>query len=267
MVGIYKITNTINQKVYIGQSKQIEKRWMNHRVAAFNQYDEGYEYPLYRAIRKYGLENFQFSVLEECSIDNLNDREKYWINYYDSCFNGYNQTLGGEYTSVPQKLTPAQVREIQEILIADVDGNVSHAELGRRYGVSGKDTIRDINVGRTWYNPEFTYPLHYSKHDSSNPNRNHNNYIPKSICIDCGKEISKGATRCVQCYAKYIKLQHTLPISREELKQRIRNESFVAIGKDFQVTDNAIRKWCIKYGLPAKRKDIKQISNEDWSNI
>lgn len=53
MVGIYKVTNTINDKVYIGQSKNISQRWRVHRYRAFSKSAEDYEKPLYRAIRKW----------------------------------------------------------------------------------------------------------------------------------------------------------------------------------------------------------------------
>ena len=49
-------------------------------------------------MRKYGIENFTFSVIEECSQEQLNEREIYWIEYYDTYKNGYNSTLGGYNT-------------------------------------------------------------------------------------------------------------------------------------------------------------------------
>ena len=65
MIGIYKIENLVNGKCYIGQSKYIEKRWTDHKSNAFNSIQKDqYKYPLYRAIRKYGLENFSFEVIE-----------------------------------------------------------------------------------------------------------------------------------------------------------------------------------------------------------
>lgn len=93
--GIYKITNQINGKVYIGKAGNIERRWYEHRSDAKNP---NKTYHLYQAMRKYGLDNFIFEIIEECPPDNdiLSEREKYWINYYDSYNNGYNETLGGE---------------------------------------------------------------------------------------------------------------------------------------------------------------------------
>ena len=96
VIGIYKITNLVNGKSYIGQSVNIQKRFNAHKSVAFNPNDANYNYPLYRAIRKYGLENFSFEVLEECDISELNNKEIYYIskyNTYGKC--GYNQDKGG----------------------------------------------------------------------------------------------------------------------------------------------------------------------------
>ena len=64
MYSVYKITNLINQKGYIGSSTKVEKRWQQHKNDAFNANNEKYNYPLYQAFRKYGLENFSFIILK-----------------------------------------------------------------------------------------------------------------------------------------------------------------------------------------------------------
>ena len=94
MIGIYKITNKVNNNSYIGQSVNIEKRWERHKISYKNEFDHNYNNHLYRAMRKYGLENFTFEIIEICNQEELNNKERYYIEKYDTFFNGYNLTLG-----------------------------------------------------------------------------------------------------------------------------------------------------------------------------
>jgi len=95
--GIYKIENNINHKVYIGCSKNIENRWYHHKFETFDNTQVQYNYTIHRAFRKYGIENFSFSIVEEITDEKLRfERERYWIKYYNSYKDGYNETLGGE---------------------------------------------------------------------------------------------------------------------------------------------------------------------------
>ena len=95
MPYIYKITNTINQKVYIGKTlKTVEKRWQEH-IRDSRKRDEE-KRPLYSAFKKYGIENFSIEVIEECESSILEEREKYWIEFYGSFKYGYNATTGGD---------------------------------------------------------------------------------------------------------------------------------------------------------------------------
>lgn len=87
--GIYKIENLINGKIYIGQSIEIEKRWKKHLAAQD-------DFLIHKAIRKYGKNNFNFTILEECDIKDLDEKECYWIKFYDTIIpNGYNMVTGG----------------------------------------------------------------------------------------------------------------------------------------------------------------------------
>ena len=99
---IYKITNNINNKSYIGQTiRHYGQRWRNHRSEAFNIESLKYNYPLYKAIRKYGIENFNFIVIEECDNKIITEREIYWTKYYNSVNNEYNQQYGTLFKDSP----------------------------------------------------------------------------------------------------------------------------------------------------------------------
>lgn len=86
-----------------------------------------------------------------------------------------------------------------------------------------------------------------------------------NYCIDCGKEIYKGAQRCPECAAK-AKRTVERP-NREELKEMIRTIPFTHISKKYNVSDKAITKWCIAENLPHRKKDINAYSDEEWALI
>lgn len=93
---IYKVTNKVNGKSYIGQTRNtVEFRWRQHYKAKDNKY-------FHRAIQKYGKENFEIITLEKCEVEKLNDREIFYINKYDTFNNGYNLTKG-DSTYTPNK--------------------------------------------------------------------------------------------------------------------------------------------------------------------
>lgn len=84
-------------------------------------------------------------------------------------------------------------------------------------------------------------------------------------CSECGKQTSKRNVLCPDCANKKRQLTERPP--RDNLKFLIRNNSFLAIGRQFGVSDNTIRKWCIAYNLPSKVSEIKKISDQDWEMI
>lgn len=98
MSYIYKITNIKNNKIYIGKTNNtIEKRFQEHCQASKKVRNENR--PLYKAMNKYGIENFKVELVEQCSPEVSSEREKYWIEYYGSFKYGYNATLGGDGTA------------------------------------------------------------------------------------------------------------------------------------------------------------------------
>lgn len=93
ITGIYKITNIETQQIYIGQSKNIRERWREHCKAGL-QIDTPGNNKLYSNMIQYGLENFTFELMEQCLINDLNERENYWIEFYKSCDYGLNGNKG-----------------------------------------------------------------------------------------------------------------------------------------------------------------------------
>lgn len=86
--GIYKIQNKNNKQIYIGQSINIYERFRKHKQIPDN-------FNIHKAMKEEGIDNFTFEIIEECPQELLNEREKYWVSYYDSYNNGYNMTTGG----------------------------------------------------------------------------------------------------------------------------------------------------------------------------
>lgn len=253
MIGIYKITNKVNGKVYIGQSINIKERWHRHKTD-YNKIDNY----LYRAFKKYGLDNFLFEIIEECEKEDLNNREIYWIKYYDSHNpqKGYNLTSGGDSPTFTI-LTEKQVLEIFELLRQPI----TMLEIAKRYNVH-HTTISNINLGKTWYHKNISYPIRKTNEYNKTKMTDKNN---EYFCIDCGKKISYKATRCLDC--DHIHQRKVNRISRQQLKILIRKEPFSKIGKQFGVSDNAIRRWCDSYNLPRTKKEINSYSDEEWKLI
>lgn len=173
MTYIYKFTNKINNHCYIGQTNNLQKRYNGHKSEAFNEKASGYWLPFHCAIRKYGIENFDYEVLEEIadgeSQNFINEREQYFIAYYHSLKNenGYNVTVGGEGCPKPplsyeEKLersrlfTGKEIQDIQQRLLNDEE----YDDIEKIYFPKLKRTfLVNINTGTNFYNPDFKYPL------------------------------------------------------------------------------------------------------------
>ncbi len=95
---IYKITCKDTNKIYVGKSESsVETRWKEHCRAAFLPSHGDYNFPFHRAIRKYGIDNFIVETIDKTDdSEELKEKEKYWINFYNSYYQGYNATLGGD---------------------------------------------------------------------------------------------------------------------------------------------------------------------------
>lgn len=131
---IYKITNRVNKKVYIGQTRfTVEHRFKQH-IKNYNI--EHRTQPLYMAFAKYGIENFEVETLEECPTDKLDEREIFWIAKYDSFKNGYNATLGG-VKGCKYFWTDNQYEEIKSMYLS----GFTSQKIAEQFGVSAYTII------------------------------------------------------------------------------------------------------------------------------
>ena len=266
MIGIYKITNLVNGKVYIGQSVNIEKRFIAHKNTAFNPNYNGYDYPLYRAIRKYGIGNFSFEVLEECEASELNAREIWYISQYNAhSANGYNQDDGGDQASHYIKLSDELVSDIIVRLKTSIDNS---DEIGEEFGVSGR-TIRNINSGEYCYRKTEIYPIRpplWTLEENDNTSIaqvNNSKYHVKNnmyYCRICGTKIVEKNSLCVECAHKaQRKTERPEPL---ELAKMVKEYGFMGTGRLFGVDGNTIKKWCKSYSIPYLKNELISWYNE-----
>ena len=233
-IGIYKITNLLNNKIYVGQSTNIEKRFYQHTIRNQQYIDQ--------EIQKYGKENFSFEILETCLPEQLNEREIYWIDYFKSYDNGYNQNPGGNTGGTSQKITKKQVLEIIELLKTT---SLTNEEIGILYSIS-ENMVSGINTGYYWNSLNIKYPIRQAKKQIQH------------FCIDCGNPINSSSIRCSACAA--IASRKVERPEKETLSSMLfsANGNFTLVAKQFNVTDNTIRKWCKAYNLPFHSADYKQ---------
>lgn len=154
---IYKITNSKNGKVYIGQTVQSPpiKRWLDHYNSAKFSTNSS---RLYDDIREQGIVDFSFQILKEnIPAKNLYEEEIFYIEQYNSTDEnkGYNISKGG-YLSVTSKITKTDARIIAEEIVNKPEYTM--ADIARLYHIS-VEMISDINNGDTWKFDDFTYPI------------------------------------------------------------------------------------------------------------
>ena len=169
MIGIYLITNKVNDKVYVGQSVNIERRFQEHlRSGQPDKYaiksERDTKTPIHLAMQKYGVQNFTLSILEECKKEELNDKERYWIQYYHSNEKqyGYNISSGGQENfgltgenHSQAKLTQSQVDDIIQLL----KKGYNLVQINKKYPIVSKSTLSMINQGKIWFNENEKYPI------------------------------------------------------------------------------------------------------------
>jgi group I intron endonuclease len=127
--SIYRITNTVNGKCYVGQTiRKLQARWKHHCYDA-NKYNTT---RFHHAIRKYGPDTFTVELLEETTAEQLNDRERYWIAELQPA---YNMTEGGQDNSRPDD---------------EVRAKMSDARKGKKFKDEHRAKIGEANRRRRW---------------------------------------------------------------------------------------------------------------------
>lgn len=168
MTGIYKITNKNDGKCYIGKALNIKERWQGHKDDSFCSEQRWQENKrkeqthFHRALRKYGVDAFTWEILEECPKEMLNEREIYWIEFYNSFSNGYNMTLGGDgYSNGGGENSPgAKITKVQSDLIKKkLKEHWSTAQIQTLIPEATSGMVSAINFGRTWFDENESYPL------------------------------------------------------------------------------------------------------------
>ena len=160
---IYIIKNDINDKVYIGQTANPEQRWEQYCSLVKHKPNAQV---ITKAMKKYGIEHFTMSILES-NVINYDEREKYWINYYNSIVpNGYNIAIGGEGigSGINNPMAKIKSEDVLAELIDEIIQNILPFEiLAKKYNIS-EGQISEINRGKAYYNPELQYPLRQSRY-------------------------------------------------------------------------------------------------------
>ena len=321
---IYKITNTANDKVYIGMTrKTLCERKARHLKDCANINCRSYNYKLYQAMRKIGVDKFKFEKIEECPDDELEEKERVYIQQYDSVRNGYNSAYGGagkplwnskkivackflydsgwtlqdiaEALNANPKVVARKLNEFYDIesnsiksfskavVAINVENNIqlkfasisdaaryifeNHITKSKDFNSAISSISRVLNKKRpSAYGYKWMYQNEKSLLDTE-VEKIDEVIMHKKHEINSKKK-SATAKRCNSCAQK--EKQKRLSLNRpdrETLKNLIRTKSFCEIARMYDVTDNAVRKWCKLFNLPYKSKEIKLISNEDWTLI
>ena len=181
MEVIYRMKNKVNNKCYIGQTNDFNKRMIGHKSDSNNKNSHSYNSPLSCAIRKYGWNNFENTILEKIPEDKdwkyIDEREKFYIKIFQSLSNqkGYNITIGGqgcprgnlsfeEKVKLSKIFTLEEIIDIQNLLIQ----GINYRDILEKYcSKLTHSMLCNINSGLNFKNEKLNYPLFNQKENLS----------------------------------------------------------------------------------------------------
>ena len=145
MIGIYKITNKITNQIYIGQSTNINQRWMEHKCPK-----PKHNLKLHEDIRKYGINNFVFELIEECKKSELSKRELFYIKSLKPFYN----TVGRKLSKETKEKIRLKTREWwlnldEETKEKIISKNLTGPKKGHIVSEETRRKLREINIGKT----------------------------------------------------------------------------------------------------------------------
>lgn len=270
--GIYMIKNKINNKFYIGQSIDIEERWKQHiREFKGNYHNNIY---LQNAWNKYGQDNFEFSILEECCETSLDEKEIYWIDYYKAYEKqkGYNLTFGGQlnnkcYTEdIKEKMSEIRLNNdkfrgdnLKQSVLSDEEvfdikhlllKGIKPIEISKKYNVS-EQVIHHIKKCNTWKHicPELNKDLVKLVTDGkgeNNPCSILDNDTALKIKIDLANKLS----------SEYVSKKYNLNIQTVNNIKYLRN--YIDIGEEW---NDRLKKITKDKNKNLSREEVLEIRN------
>ena len=256
--GINLITNLVNGKQYVGQSIHIKHRWIQHK----NSYNNNY--PISKAIQKYGRDNFKFEIIENCLPEELDEKEIYYIKFYNTIVpNGYNVTYGGEqglkkdYKAIYEKWQEGYLcKDLEKIF--DCEDCVIHNTL-LAYGVTQEEIYKRRNqdkaISLVAFDRETKEPLklfHSTCAVKKIFNSNHN-----EVFVEAAKQSFRST--CYGYYWDFAK-EDNLP------KKELTDEEFWSHQK-LNTKDIYIRTPEFKEKMSLKNRTVERPNREDFKKM
>ena len=190
--GIYKITSP-SRRVYIGQSMDIYERWKKYKYV-----NNKYQKKVFNSVRKYGVENHIFEIIEECEFEDLNCRERYWQDFYEVLGEG------------GLNLMLQECGEIKQVHTQETKDKISKAIKGIKRSEETKQLLRVINLGEkgVWYGKNHSEETKKKIGDAQRGGKNHQAklvlHLETGIFYDTAKEASEACGMNISTFHSHL---------------------------------------------------------------